>query len=58
MLGSTFLSDKVINDYLFTLWKLLIHEKHIENLSIHLDGMKCKYHNNHSSHCSHDWKFI
>jgi len=35
-----------MNDHVFTLWKLLIREKHIENLSIRLDDMKCKYHNN------------
>ena len=34
-----------MNDYEFTLWKLLIREKLIESLSIHLNGMKCKYYN-------------
>src|SRR6218665_3716078 len=52
-LGSTYLIDKVTNVYVFTLWKLLIREKRIESLSIRLDGMKCKYHNNHSSHRNH-----
>jgi len=40
--GPTFLLDKVMTDYVSTLWKLIIREKHIESLSILLDGMKCK----------------
>jgi len=39
--------DKVMNDYVSTLLKLLIREKHIKGLSIRLNGMKCKYPNNH-----------
>jgi len=45
-----FLFDKVMKDYVSTLWKVLIQEKHIERLSICPDGMKFKYHNNHSSY--------
>jgi len=37
--GSTFLFDKAMNDYVSTLWKLLIQVKDIENWSICLDGM-------------------
>jgi len=48
-LSSTFHFVKVIKGYVSTLWKQLIREKHIESLSIRLDDMKCKYHNNHSS---------
>jgi len=32
--------DKVVNVNVFTLWKLLLQENHVERLSIHLDGMK------------------
>ena len=42
-LGPTFLFVKVMNDYMFTLWKLLIPEIPFESLPIRLDGMKCKY---------------
>ena len=49
-LGSTFLFVKVMNDSVFTLWTLLIRENLVESLSIRLDGMKCKYHSNHSNH--------
>ena len=42
-LDSTYRFDKVMNDYVFTLGKLLIREKHIESLSIRQNGMKCKY---------------
>ena len=45
-----YLADKIMNDYVPALWKLLIREKHIESLSVCMGGEKCKYHNNHSSH--------
>jgi len=48
----TFLFDKVMKDYVSTLWKLLIREKHIKSISIHLE-MKCKYHKNLSSNSNH-----
>ena len=43
--GSAFF-DKVMNNYVSTLWELLIRETYIEGWSIHVVGMKCKYHKN------------
>ena len=43
-----------MNDYMSTLWRLLIQEKRIESLSIRLGGMKSKYHNNYRSHSNNN----
>ena len=42
-----------MNYYVVTLSKLLIRENLFESVSIRLEGMKYKYHNNHGSNSNH-----